>query len=438
MKLAVFGLGYVGSVSATCFAELGHTVVGIDVNPAKVAQINAGHAPIIEPLLSEKLAREVKAGRLRATVDPREAMSGVDVAFVCVGTPSSESGGLDYQHLREVSEQLAECLPLANPNVVIAIRSTVMADVVLSEVLPRLERQGWKAGEQFGVCLNPEFLREGTAVDDFQSPSFTLIGEMDEQSGARVACVYEGVEAPVVRVDIRTAGLVKYASNAFHALKVVFANELGVLCDRAGADSRAVMDVFCQDTKLNISKAYLRPGFAFGGSCLPKDLRALLYRARHADVELPVFNSILRSNELHVGRAIDAIRRTTYTKIGVLGLSFKPATDDLRESPLVSLVEQLIGRGYHVRVYDPEVNLSRLFGANREYIDRTIPHITALISEDLTDLLSNCELVVVGKSIEGLDAALQDPMPGQVVLDLIRRWDRQLSTVAGRSIIRIC
>ena len=438
MKLAVFGLGYVGCVSAACFADLGHEVIGVDINPSKVAQINSGHAPIIEPLLSDRLARQVKDGRLRAAVDVREAMAGAEVVFICVGTPSSENGALDYQHLREVAEQLSACLPLASPNVVVAIRSTVMADVVLEEVVPRLEKHGGRAGRDFGVCLNPEFLREGTAVSDFMAPSLTLIGEMDESSGARLAAVYDAIEAPIVRVDIRTAGLVKYASNAFHALKVVFANEFGVLCERAGADSRQVMDVFCRDTKLNISTAYLRPGFAFGGSCLPKDLRALLHRARHTDADLPVFNSILRSNELHVGRAVEAIRRSGSSNVGVVGLSFKTATDNLRESPLVSLVEQLIGRGFRVRVYDPEVILSRLFGGNREYIDRTIPHITALMEESLPSLVANSDLIVVGKAADGLDAALQEPKPGQLVLDLIRRWDRQLARVSGRTILRIC
>jgi GDP-mannose 6-dehydrogenase len=438
MKVAVFGLGYVGCVSATCLAEIGHNVTGVDVSAAKVAQINEGTAPIVEPQLAETLARVVAQGRLRATIVPEAALAGAEAVLICVGTPSAENGSLDYRQLHHVAEQLASSLHVAAPRPVVAIRSTVMAATVLQEILPRLEQHGARAGREFDLCVNPEFLREGSAVRDFRSPPITLIGELGEESGARLACLYQGIDAPVVRVDLKTASMIKYASNAFHALKIVFANEIGVVCESLGADSQAVMDVFCRDTKLNVSPAYLRPGFAFGGSCLPKDLRAILYSARHADADVPVLNTILRSNELHVRRAVDAIVRSGLRRVGMVGLSFKANTDDLRESPLVTVVEQLIGRGYNMRVFDAEVNMSRVFGRNREYIDRTIPHITSLMSDSLDDLIATSELIVVGKRFEGIEAALERrPVPGQVLVDLARLWAGSVTHLAGRPIVRI-
>jgi len=438
MKIAVFGLGYVGCVSATCFADMGHTVVGVDVNAAKVAQINSGTAPVVEPRLGEILSRVVNEGRLRATVSPQEAMDGAEVALICVGTPSAPNGSLDHRQLLHTAEELASCLDVAASRPVIAVRSTVMAATVLEEMLPRLESRGARAARDFGLCVNPEFLREGTAVRDFWAPPLTLIGEMDEQSGARLACLYHKVDAPVIRVDLTTASVIKYASNTFHALKIVFANELGVLCESLGADSQAVMDVFCVDTKLNVSPAYLRPGFAFGGSCLPKDLRALLHYARHADADLPVLNAILPSNDIHLRRAFDAVAGSGCKRIGVVGLSFKPDTDDLRESPLVTLVEQLIGRGYMVRVFDAEVTMSRVFGRNREYIERTVPHITTLMTDSLEDLIATSELLVVGKRFPDLEATLERcPQETQVVLDVARLFKRSAACLGGRRIIRI-
>lgn len=439
MKIVVFGLGYVGCVSAACLAELGHTVVGVDVNPEKVAQINAGHAPILEPGLPARIQEAVASGGLSATISAPEAMQGADVAFICVGTPSADSGALDYTHLQHVADELSTCIHAASPMVVIAVRSTAMSDVVSNEVLPRLTRGGARPGVDFGICINPEFLREGSAVRDFHHPPFTLIGQMDDASGRRLAEVYRNISAPIIQVDLATAGLVKYASNAFHAMKVAFANEMGVLCEHLGADSHAVMDVFCEDTKLNISRAYLKPGFAFGGSCLPKDLRAIQHRARHADEDLPVLQSILRSNDLHIKRAADVVRRSGSRQIGMVGLSFKPETDDLRESPLVSLIELLIGRGLDVRVFDPEVALSRVMGGNRAFIDRTIPHITNLMCESLDDLVASTELVIVGKPTPGLNEVFDHVhRDGQVILDLARHWGRSIEHVAGRPIVRLC
>jgi GDP-mannose 6-dehydrogenase len=439
MNVAVFGLGYVGCVSAACLADLGHAVTGVDVSPDKINKVNGGVSPIVEPGIGDVVARAVTHGRLRATADTAHAMAGAEVALICVGTPSTHHGALDYRQLLHVAEQLAPVLATATTRPVIAVRSTVMADILLREFLPRLEAGGARNGRDFDLCVNPEFLREGSAVKDFQSAPLTLIGEMDPLSGDRLACVYKGVDSPIVRVDIATASLIKYASNAYHAMKIVFANELGVLCERLGADSHTVMDVFCQDTKLNISRAYLKPGFAFGGSCLPKDLRAMLYRARHADADLPALGALLRSNEMHIQRALDAIVASGRRRIGVIGLSFKSNTDDLRESPMVTLVEHLIGRGFDLRVFDRDVMVSQVFGRNREYIDRTVPHIASLVCETLDELVTGSELIVVGKKFSDLESVLaQHPTEDQQLLDLARVWPARLGDVAGRRVSRIC
>jgi GDP-mannose 6-dehydrogenase len=439
VNVTVFGLGYVGCVSAACLADRDHSVTGVDVNTDKIAKINAGVAPISEPGLAEMVHRLVDAQKLRATCDVDSAMAEADIALICVGTPSRDHGALDYRQLLHVGDQLASVLARRNSRPLIAVRSTVMGDILLQEFLPRIERGGAREGRDFDFCVNPEFLREGTAVKDFGSPPLTLIGERNAAAGERLASMYRGIDAPVVRVDVLTASLIKYASNAFHALKIVFANELGVLCERVGADSHAVMEVFCRDTKLNISSAYLRPGFAFGGSCLPKDLRAMLYRARHADADLPALNALLRSNELHIQRAVDAVAATGERKIGIAGLSFKAHTDDLRESPLVTVVEQLIGRGFEVGVYDPDVALGEVFGRNREYIERTVPHIASLLCESLDRLVCDSRVIVVGKRFDDLEPTLQrHPIEGQVLLDLVRMWPATVHEVHGRSLARIC
>jgi GDP-mannose 6-dehydrogenase len=438
MNVAVFGLGYVGCVSAACLADAGHTVVGVDVSADKIAKINAGLSPIVEPGMADMVERMAREGRLRATAEADTALAHAEVALICVGTPSADHGGLDYAQLLHVADQLAPVLARASRPAV-AVRSTVMGDILLREFLPRLERGGAREGRDFDLCVNPEFLREGSAVSDFHSAPFTLIGERNATSGDRLACLYQSVPAPLVRVDILSASLIKYASNAFHAMKIVFANELGVLCEHVGADSHVVMDVFCRDTKLNISPSYLRPGFAFGGSCLPKDLRAMLHYARHADAELPALNALIRSNELHVQRAMNAIAGNGKRRVGVVGLSFKSNTDDLRESPLVTLIEQLIGRGFPVRVYDRDVMLSEVFGRNREYIDRSVPHISSLLCGTLDDLVDSSDVVVVGKRFDDLDAVLRArPRQDQTVLDLVRMWSASTPEIHGRPISRVC
>ena len=417
MRIAVFGLGYVGSVSAACLSELGHEVVGIDVNSDKVAQIGAGRAPVLEPRLNELIAANVKSGRLTAADHPEPARDAA-VFMICVGTPSNAQGAVSVDAIKAVARQLADIIAGGVGFKTVVVRSTLLPDIVVQSVIPVLESTGKRAGVDFGVCVNPEFLREGSAVNDFFQAPFTLIGELNDRSGSDVAVVYESLNAPIIRTDIATASLVKYASNAFHAVKVAFANEIGALADAFNADGPKVMDLFCRDTKLNVSAKYLRPGFAFGGSCLPKDLRAILYHARHADLEVPLLESIFPSNDHQIERAVERIEETGQRRIGVVGLSFKPGTDDLRESPLVTLVETLIGKGFDVRIYDPDVHLGQLIGTNRTYIEQAIPHIAGLMCANERELLSHAKVLVVGKNVPGIASWEMDD--AVTVLDIAR------------------
>ncbi len=419
MNVSVFGLGYVGAVSAACFAHRGHSVVGVDVNPDKVNTINSGKSPIIEPGLEDLLQEGVAQGRLSATTDTAAAVAHADVCLVCVGTPSDFNGSLDLQYLKRVCAEIGAELAKSADYKVVALRSTMLPGTVMDHLLPILEESsGKKAGPDFGVVANPEFLRESSAIKDFDNPPFTLIGQLDARAGDTVAALYEGIPAPVYRTDPDTACMVKYASNAYHALKIAFANEIGRVCEQAGIDAAEVMDIFSQDTKLNISARYLRPGFAFGGSCLPKDLRAILYYARHTDTSVPVLEAILPSNEQQVQMALDKIQRSGKKNVAIVGLSFKPGTDDLRESPMVHLAETLLGKGYNLRIYDRDVHLTRLIGKNKAYIEQVIPHIAALMDASLDDALASAEVVVTGHGmIEGLAERLR---PGQIVLDVTR------------------
>jgi GDP-mannose 6-dehydrogenase len=438
MKVAVFGLGYVGLVSAVCLGDLGHDVVGVDVSSVKVAQIAGGHSPITEPGVVERLERLVAAGQLRATTDAADAVAGADVVLICVGTPSDRHGALDCSALVSVSAAIGQALRGANRFPVVAVRSTVLPGVIREQLVPMLESSGLVAGVDFGVCANPEFLREGSAIADFLAPSFTLIGAMDEASGERLRELYARIDAPVYRTGLDESSLVKYASNVYHALKVAFANEMGVVCTRAGIDSHEVMELFCRDTKLNASASYLKPGFAFGGSCLPKDLRALLNYARHADVDVPLLGAVFPSNELHVRRAVDLILSTGERRVGVLGLSFKAHTDDLRESPLVQLIEALLGRGLDVAVFDEEVNLARIFGRNREYIDRVIPHITVVMRDRADAVVRHGGVLVVGKPTAGLgDLLASTVVEGQLVVDLARALKGSVRLDGGRRVLRV-
>jgi GDP-mannose 6-dehydrogenase len=424
VRISVFGLGYVGSVSAGCLAALGHEVVGVDVNPVKVDMINAGQSPVIEAELDALIAAGVESGRLRAGTSAGEAIAASDVSFVCVGTPSDSNGDLNLAYVERVCQEIGEALATSGDYHVVVVRSTMLPGSTDECVIPILESaSGRQAGRNFGVSYNPEFLREGTAIYDFQHPPFTLVGQYDHRGAEIAADLYGGVDAPLLIVPLKVAEMVKYANNAFHALKVTFANEIGNICKEQGIDSHQVMDIFCRDDKLNLSSHYLRPGFAFGGSCLPKDLRALLYRAHRLDLRLPVLEAILPSNELQVRRGFELIRRTGCKEVGVLGFSFKAGTDDLRESPLVELIETLIGKGYQVKVYDRNVSLARLHGANRAYIEREIPHIASLMCDSMEEVVSESELIVVGNEAPEFRQVLDRVRQDQVVVDLVRLWN---------------
>lgn len=422
MRIAIFGLGYVGCVSAACLASEGHQVIGVDVNPLKVEMISAGQSPIIEAQVDDLIRQAVASGALRSTDSVAEAIANADLSFICVGTPSNENGSLNLRYVRNVAREIGQALAGRDDYHVVAVRSTVLPGTVTSEVIPLLEEaSGRWVGDDFGVCSNPEFLREGSAVADFHHPPFTLVGEWDERSGDRVAAIYEGIDAPIVRTDLSTAEMVKYVSNAFHALKISFANEIGNFCKKVGVDSHEVMRVFSMDTKLNISSAYLKPGFAFGGSCLPKDLRALLHRARQEDLNLPVLQAIPRSNELQARLGVEMVLRTGKKRVGILGLSFKAGTDDLRESPLVYLTETLLGKGYDLKIYDENVSLARLTGANKQYIEKVIPHISSLLCSSLDEVLSTSDVLVVGNRLPTAAASLLDEVSGNhIVIDLAR------------------
>ena len=424
--LGVFGLGYVGCVSAACFANAGWQVIGVDVNSLKVDMINDGNSPVVEPGVADLVRAEVAGGRLRATTDVCEAVEAASVSLICVGTPSKPNGALDHTYVARVCEDIGRALRPRRERHVVVVRSTVLPGTTASVVIPTLERAAQRTvGDGVAVCVNPEFLREGTSLQDFHHPAFTLIGSDDRSAARDVADLYATVEAPLHIVDTKAAEIVKYACNAFHGLKVTFANEIGNVCRAMGIDSREVMRVFCEDTKLNLSPYYLKPGFAFGGSCLPKDLRALVYQARQVDVETPVLAAVLQSNRQQVERAVDMVLRTGKRRVGLLGLSFKPGTDDLRESPLVTLAETLLGKGMQLAIYDPDVSGARVMGANRAYIEREIPHIWSLMRESLADVLTHAETIVIGHKLEEYRQVETLRQNGQVVIDLVRLFDRR-------------
>ena len=418
MKISIFGLGYVGSVSAACLADAGHDVLGVDVDEKKVANINAGLSPVLEPGLPELIAEVVRSGKLRATSGkPEDA----DLSIVCVGTPSNENGSLCLDYVRRAVQQIGEFIATRSTYHVVCIRSTVLPGTTGSLVIPELEHaSGKKAGRDFGVCMNPEFLREGSSIRDYHCPPFTVIGELDARSGEVIAQLYAGLPAPMIRTPLAVAEMVKYAGNAFHALKITFANEMGLLCKRLGVDGTTVLDVFCQDEKLNISRAYLQPGFAFGGSCLPKDLRALLYKAKELDLEPPVLRSILSSNTHQIEEAYRLIKKTGKKRIAMVGLSFKPGTDDLRESPIAELIEMLIGKGHDVAIFDEDVSMARVYGSNRAYIDQTIPHISRLMRSSLEEAIADSEVVVVAKRSPIVERWLMQADNGKHIIDLVR------------------
>jgi GDP-mannose 6-dehydrogenase len=421
LKVSIFGLGYVGTVSAGCLANDGHEVIGVDPVQTKVDLINRGQSPIIEAEIGEIIRSNVQAGRLRATRDQVRAVRETELSFVCVGTPSQANGNLDLVHIRQVCQQIGQALKDRIAWHLVVIRSTILPGTMHKIVIPILEEySGRRAGLDFGVCHNPEFLREGSAVEDFNFPPKTVIGELDQVSGDMLARLYKKIAAPLIRTDLETAEMVKYVDNCWHALKIGFANEMGNLCKASGIDAHKVMDIFCQDKKLNISRAYLLPGFAFGGSCLPKDLRALAYQAKTHDLDLPIITSILPSNEMQITRGLQLIIAKGYKRIGVLGFSFKAGTDDLRESPLIEVIERLIGKGYDVRICDKNVDMASLVGANQEFILNRIPHICRLMVDGIDAVLEHAQTVVIGNNDPEFQNVLSRLRDDQVVVDFVR------------------
>jgi GDP-mannose 6-dehydrogenase len=421
MRVSVFGLGYVGCVTAACLAKAGHEVLGVDTSADKVAMINVATPPVVEPGLGEVLAEVVGARRLRATTSTQEAIEQTDLALICVGTPGRANGSLDAEAIGRVGREIGRALRPRGEAYTVVLRSTVLPGTTERVLVPAL-REGGGAGPvaPFRVAVNPEFMREGSSLRDFAHPPFTLVGCDDAQTASVLRLLYAGVDAPFVHATLRTVEMLKYAANAFHALKICFSNEIGDVCAALGVEAQEVMRIFLMDRKLNVSEAYLRPGFAFGGSCLPKDLRALLHAAREADLALPLLASILPSNEAQIRQAVEAILATRKRRVGMVGLSFKPGTDDLRESPLVALVETLIGKGCQVRILDRNVSIARLVGANRRYIQEEIPHIASLMCESAEELLAHADVVVIGSICEEAARVLSEIGSGRTVIDLTR------------------
>ena len=426
MKISIFGMGYVGTVSAGCLARDGHEVIGIDPIDTKVNLINAGCTPIVEEEIGEIVAEAVRTKRLQATCDQNQAIHETDLSFVCVGTPSQVNGNLDLTYIRRVCGQIGQAIKKKADRHTIVIRSTVLPGTMRQMIIPVLEEHsGKKAGVDFGLCNNPEFLREGSAVKDFYNPPKTIIGELDQVSGDLLAELYSGLDAPMIRTDIETAEMVKYVDNCWHALKIGFANEIGNVCKALSIDAHKVMKIFCQDKKLNISSAYLEPGFAFGGSCLPKDLRALAYTAKMRDLNLPILTSILPSNEMQVNRGLQLIMDKGHRRVGVLGFSFKAGTDDLRESPIIEVIERLLGKGYDLRIYDKNVKIASLVGANRDFILNRIPHISRLMVDHVDAVLEHGQTIVIGNKDPDFSQVPSQLRDGQTIVDFVRITDRR-------------
>ena len=420
MRISIFGLGYVGAVCAGCLSARGHDVIGVDISANKIDLINNGKSPIVEPGLEELLQQGLRQGRLRGTTDVAAAVLESDVSFICVGTPSKKNGDLELNYIEGVCREIGMAMRDKNERHTVVVRSTVLPGTAKNVVLPILEDcSGKKAGVDFGLAVNPEFLRESTAIKDYDFPPMTVIGELDKASGDLLASIYEELHAPIIRKDIEVAEMIKYTCNVWHAAKVTFANEIGNIAKAVGVDGREVMDVVCQDHKLNLSKYYMKPGFAFGGSCLPKDVRALNYRAGSLDVETPLIGSLMRSNAAQVQKAFDIIASQDSRKVALLGLSFKAGTDDLRESPQVELAEMLIGKGFDLSIYDRNVEYARVHGANKEYIESKIPHVSSLLNSDLDEVVAKADIIVLGNSDERFAKLAEQAPSGKRVIDLV-------------------
>ncbi len=426
--VAVFGLGYIGSVTAACLAQIGRRVIGTDKDAYKVDCINSARAPFFEPGLEEIVRNAVREGRLKATVSTSEALAEADVALICVGTPSKKNGDLGLDQLTRVSEDIAEGSKNRTKDLIVAVRSTVFPGTCDDGVIPK-----FAGNPRVTVVSNPEFLREGIAVNDFMFPSLLVVGGHDSAAAARVAAIYDGLPVEACIVSLRTAEMIKYACNCFHAVKIAFSNEIGALSSELGVDGNEVMATLCRDEKLNISRAYLRPGFAFGGSCLPKDLRAITYRANRLDVKVPLLDAAISSNREHLTRATQALLDLGGQKIGIVGLAFKEDTDDLRESPVVEMVEHLIGKGGNLRIFDPHISLETIYGSNRDFLLNAIPHVSRLLEPDLAKLIAWADCLAIAQSpSKEVRAAVQDS--GLPVLDLVSNAAAKLqppvSTVA--------
>jgi GDP-mannose 6-dehydrogenase len=398
----------------------GHDVIGVDISANKIDLINNGKSPIVEPGLEELLQQGLRQGRLRGTTDVAAAVLESDVSFICVGTPSKKNGDLELNYIEGVCREIGMAMRDKNERHTVVVRSTVLPGTAKNVVLPILEDcSGKKAGVDFGLAVNPEFLRESTAIKDYDFPPMTVIGELDKASGDLLASIYEELDAPIIRKDIEVAEMIKYTCNVWHAAKVTFANEIGNIAKAAGVDGREVMDVVCQDHKLNLSKYYMKPGFAFGGSCLPKDVRALSYRAGSLDVETPLISSLMRSNAAQVKKAFDIVTHYDKRRIGLLGLSFKAGTDDLRESPLVELAEMLIGKGYELRIFDSNVEYARVFGANKEYIESKIPHVSSLLCKELDEVVSQSDVLIIGNGEQRFAEVMNSVGDDKQIVDLV-------------------
>lgn len=421
MKISVFGLGYVGAVSLACLGRDGHDVVGVDIDQTKLSLISSGKSPIIETGIMELMQEVVGSGRVTVSDDAAVAISSTELSFISVGTPSRPNGSQSLAALERLSKQIGKALKDKSEPHTIVVRSTIEPGTVEDLVIPLLEEHSGRSAESdFSVCFQPEFLREGSSVRDYDNPPMTVVGVQDERPVPLLRKIFGHLPCEFITTDIRTAETLKYACNAFHALKVSFANEIGRICQAIGSDPLRVMELLCEDKQLNISKAYLRPGFAFGGSCLPKDLKALLYLAKMRDVEVPTLAGLLPSNQLHVEHAFEQVQDSGSRDIAVIGLSFKSGTDDLRESPLVTLVERLIGKGFNLSIYDPEVQVSRLIGANKRYIDEVIPHIGSLMCETIEQAMSGAGTVIIGLAGRDIiESIIENSRPDQFFLDLV-------------------
>jgi GDP-mannose 6-dehydrogenase len=436
-KISVIGLGYVGAVTAACLASKGYSVVGVDVNPTKVAMLDSGQSPVLEPGMDQLVQESRSASRLHATTDAAAAIRDTEISFVCVGTPSLRNGKLDLSGVERSCQEVGEALRSKKGFHLIVLRSTILPGTSETLAIPVIEKaSGKRAGVDFAVCTNPEFTREGCAVADFLNPAMTVLGASDPEHLAMLREIYKWVPGRVFETSLRTSEMVKYICNIFHALKVSFGNEVGVLCKEMGVDAQAVMEIVTSDTKLNISPAYLMPGFAFGGSCLPKDVRAMTYRAKELDQNLPLLGSIMSSNEAHIERAVEAILRSRKKKIGVLGLSFKAKTDDLRESPMVHLIKRLLGEGSQILIWDRDVTLGQLVGSNRQYIENEIPHIGSLLRNDIEDVVKGSEIVVIGTNGLDGDALHASLVQGQTIIDLVH--PRKPAHVNGQPAEGLC